>query len=128
VPESPHCNRPHINDLGQLGVQLAGWALKGIADAEYTNGGLPHLDSDLAALIRNLASNSRCATPVVRLVVPAEGERITLPEAARCLGVSQALVRRWAAQGRIRGSRKAGRDWTFPADAIEDIRRDREAA
>jgi excisionase family DNA binding protein len=122
------CDRPHVDELGQLGVQLASWAIKGIAAAEYHNGGLPHLDNDFTALLRDLASNSRCATPVVRLAVPAEGERITLPEAARRLNVSQALVRRWAAQGRIRGSRKAGRDWTFPADAVEDIRRTREAA
>lgn len=122
------CDRSHIDELGQLGVQLAGWALKGITASEYTNGGVPHLDSDLVALLRDLASNSRCATPVVRLAVPAEGERITLPEAARRLAVSQALVRRWAAQGRVRGSRKAGRDWSFPADAIDDLRRAREAA
>jgi excisionase family DNA binding protein len=47
---------------------------------------------------------------------------ITIPEAARRLSVSPALVRLWARSGRIRSARKVGRDWSLPAAAIEDIR------
>jgi len=119
-PDPRPCDRLHTDQLGEVGRQLAWYAVKGIEAAERANGGLPVMPDGLVPLIQLLASNGSIASATAPARV-SPGD-VGVPEAARRLGLSPGLIRRWAAEGRIRGAHKQGRDWLCPADAIEDIR------
>ncbi len=47
-----------------------------------------------------------------RPIPPPQGRLLTVPEAARRLGLSVAMVRRYCAEGKLQGQ-KVGRDWTI---------------
>jgi excisionase family DNA binding protein len=46
---------------------------------------------------------------------------VTAPEVARIFGVSEAVVRLWCRQGKLK-ARKAGRDWLIPQTELEALK------
>ena len=120
------CNRLHVDELGQVGRWIAKLAWATLKRAERDNGMFPRLPAGTLSLLQLLATSSRPRTASAT-INPGDGNRMTASDAARELGVSPVLVARWARQGRIRGARKQGQDWSLPTDAIDDLRRSRAA-
>lgn len=93
-----------------------------------------HLDPEMRGLIcdlHRLAESAANGTDFATLTPSAPA--LSVAAAARELGISETLCRRWARNGDIRGAAKIGlgrhgaEAWTLPADAIADLKENRDA-